>query len=106
MTIDGNNVVMQTTVHADHMFYDDAVSDEPNVAFEIFAAADANADNAITLDELAVKDIRAESRYQVGSTRDVQGNEITNLRQYLEHQATTVGHINGEGHCEDTIATL
>lgn len=106
MTIDGNNVVMQSTIHADHLFYDDAVSDEPNVSFDIFAQSDTNTDNAITLDELAARDIRVETRYQVGSTLDVEGKEITNLRQYVEHQATTVGHINGEGHCEDTIATL
>jgi hypothetical protein len=106
MTIDGNNVVMQSTIHADHLFYDDAVSDEPNVSFDLFATADTNADNALALDELAATDIRTQTRYQVGSTRDVEGKEITNLRQFLEHQTTTVGHINGEGHCEDTIATL
>lgn len=105
MTIDGGNVVMQSTIHADHLFYDDAVSDEPNVSFDIFAAADTNADGAITFAELAAKDIRAETRYQVGSITDLDGNEITNLQQYLEHQVTTVGHVNGEGHCEDTIAT-
>jgi hypothetical protein len=105
MTIDGDNVAMQSTIHADHLFYDDAISDEPNVAFDLFAEADANADNTVTLDELAAKDIRTQTRYQVGSTRDVEGKEITNLRQFLEYQTTTVGHINGEGHCEDTIVT-
>jgi hypothetical protein len=106
MTIDGDNVVMQSTIHADHLFYDDAVSDEPNVAFDLFATADADNDNAITLEELGTTDIRTQTRYQVGSNRDLEGKEITNLRQFLEKQVTTVGHINGEGHCEDTIATL
>lgn len=107
-SIDGNELVAQATIHADHLFYDDAVSDEPNVAFQLFADADgatgSPADGAITLDELAAVDIRGEARYQVGSNTDLSGNPITNLRQYLELQTTTVGHINGEGHCEDQLA--
>jgi hypothetical protein len=105
--IDGGAATMQATIHADHFFYDDAVSEEPNVMFPLIAAADgaagAPADGAITMDELAAVDIRAQPRYQVGSSRDAAGKEITNLRQYIELQATTLGHINGEGHCEDLI---
>ncbi len=105
--VDGNAVTMQSTIHADHFFYDDAVSEEPGVAFQLIADADGlagtPADGAITLAELAAVDIRSQTRYQVGSNRDPAGNEITNLRQYLELQATTLGHINGEGHCEDLI---
>jgi hypothetical protein len=103
--IDGNAVTMQATIHADHFFYDDAVAEEPDLAFQLIADADgmagAPADGAISLAELAAVDIRAQPRYQVGSSRDPAGNAITNLRQYLELQATTLGHINGEGHCED-----
>lgn len=102
--VDGNDVKMQSTIHADHFFYDDAVSEEPDVAFQLVADADGAAgDGAITLAELAAVDIRAQTRYQVGSNRDPAGNAITNLRQYIEHQATTLGHINGEGHCEDLV---
>lgn len=102
--ITDGNVVVQSTIHADHFFYDDAVSEEPNVAFDLIASADAApADGAITLEELAAVDIRAETRYQVGSNRDPSGAAIVNLRQYVEHQATTLGHINGEGHCEELI---
>lgn len=97
--IDGNAVTMQATIHADHFFYDDAVSDEPLVRFQLIADADRDNDGMVTLDELAARDIRGETRYQVGSNRDVQGNAIVNLRQYIELQATTLGHINGEGHC-------
>ena len=57
----------------------------------------------ITLAELAAKDIRSETRYQVGSLRDPDGATVTNLKQYLEVQAGTLGHINGEGHCEDIV---
>jgi hypothetical protein len=103
-TVDGNDVRAQATIHADHLFYDDAVSEEPNVAFQIIADADTNTDNAVTLAELAAVDIRGETRYQVGSLKDPAGNTITNLRQYVEHQVVTLGHINGEGHCEDQLA--
>ena len=106
--IDGNTARMQATIHADHFFYDDAVSEEPNVMFQLIADADgaagapgAPADGAITMAELAAVDIRAQTRYQVGSNRDAAGDAITNLRQYLELQATTLGHINGEGHCDE-----
>ncbi len=105
--IDGGAATMQATIHADHFFYDDAVSEEPNVMFQLIADADgaagAPADGAITMDELAAVDIRSQTRYQVGSNRDAAGKEITNLRQYIELQATTLGHINGEGHCEDLV---
>ena len=101
--IDGDAAIMQATIHADHFFYDDAVSDEPGVAFQLIADSDANDDGAITLAELAARDIRGETRYQVGSKRDASGAAITNLGQYLELQATTLGHLNGEGHCDDLI---
>ena len=38
--------------------------------------------------------------------RDAAGGAITNLRQYLELQATTLGHINGEGHCDELDVLL
>lgn len=102
-------ITMQSTIHADHLFYDDAVSPEPEVSFQLIADADgadgSTPDGAITLAELAATDIRAQARYQVGSNRAPDGSAITNLLQYLELQATTVGHINGEGHCEDVIVT-
>lgn len=103
--LDGGDITLQATIHADHFFYDDAISEEPNVMFQLIADADGAAgtpaDGAISLAELAAVDIRAQTRYQVGSNRDATGKEITNLRQYIELQATTLGHINGEGHCDE-----
>lgn len=101
--VDADAVTVQSTIHADHFFYDDAVSPEPAVAFQLVADSDADGDGAVTLAELAMRDIRGETRYQVGSKRDAKGDPIVNLAQYLELQATTLGHINGEGHCEDLI---
>jgi hypothetical protein len=106
--VDGNTLAARATIHADHLFYDDAVSDEPNVAFQLIADADGadgtTADGAITFAELAAVDLRGQARYQVGSLRDPAGAAIVNLAQYIVHQVTTVGHINGEGHCEDVVA--
>lgn len=106
-SVDGNELVAQATIHADHLFYDDAVSEEPNLAFQLIADADGadgtTADGTITFDELAAVDIRGQTRYQVGSLKDPAGNTITNLLQYIQHQVVTLGHINGEGHCEDQI---
>lgn len=105
-SVDGNNLVAQATIHADHLFYDDAVSDEPNLAFQLIADSDADGDGTITLEELAATDIRGEARYQVGSLVHPSGVAIENLRQYIELQVVTLGHINGEGHCEDQLAQL
>lgn len=99
--LDGNTVTMQATIHADHLFYDDLVSSEPNVAFDLIAASDgadgSAPDGIVTLAELAMKDITSEARYQVGSF------PVDDLREFIEHQVGTVGHVNGEGHCEDVI---
>jgi len=103
--IDGNDATIQATIHSDHLFFDDATSPEPDIAFQLVADADgkagAAADGMITLAELEATDIRTQTRYQVGSLRDSAGQAIVNLKQYIEVQATTVGHINGEGHCAD-----
>jgi hypothetical protein len=84
----------QITVHGDHMFYDDLDSPTPNVAFDLIASADADGDGDVTEAELRLVDISSEERYQVGS------RDITDLWTFLEVQSTTLGHIDGEGHCE------
>ncbi|MCB9753813.1 MAG: hypothetical protein H6713_28045 [Myxococcales bacterium] len=84
----------ELTIHADHLFYDDLDSSEPNVAFDLVAAADADADGVITQVELAALDITTQARYQVGS------RDITDLWGYISAQTATLGHIDGEGHCE------
>jgi len=85
----------EITVHADHLFYDDLDSEEPNVAFDALAAADAlgDGDGVVTEGELRAFDITAEARYQVGS------RDIVDLWGFLSAQTRTVGHVDGEGHC-------
>lgn len=91
---DGATATSQITIHADHLFYDDLDSEEPNVAFDLVAAADADGDGIVTIEELAATDITAEERYQVGS------RDIADLQGFVAAQTSTLGHIDGEGHCE------
>ncbi|MGA9522055.1 MAG: hypothetical protein WBV82_11350 [Myxococcaceae bacterium] len=86
----------QLTIHGDHLVYDDLFSETPNVAFQLIADADADQDGEITEAELQATDIRTQARYQVGSTG------ITDLWRFIRFQSTSVGHIDGEGHCEVT----
>lgn len=95
--IDGNDASSVLTIHADHLFYDDLVSEEPGVRFDAIAAADGDQDGDITADELSAVDITGFERYQVGSF------DVTDLWTFVDHQTSTVGHIDGEGHCEIAI---
>ena len=94
---DGGIVATVLTLHGDHLFYDDLFAAEPNVAFQLIADSDTNADGEVTMAELRGKDIRPEAAYQVGSTG------IVNLGDFIAYQTGSLGHIDGEGHCEETI---
>ncbi len=93
-SVDGSGASSVLTIHADHLFYDDLVSEEPSVRFDAVAAADGDGDGDITTDELSAVDITGFDRYQVGSS------DVTDLWTFVDHQTSTVGHIDGEGHCE------
>jgi len=81
---------LQITVHADHLFYDSLVSEEPALRFDPIAAADADDDGDVTMDELGAADIGA---YDPGNL------PIDDLWSFLAAQAQTMGHVDGEGHC-------
>lgn len=98
--VDGGTSKAELTIHGDHLFYDDLVARAPNLAFELIAAADGNGDGQVTRDELAARDITREARYQVGSF------PVKNLWEFITHQVTTLGHIDGEGHCTTISAQL
>ncbi len=91
---DGGQATSQITIHADHLFYDDLVSDDPNVAFDLVASADTDGDGNVTEAELAALDISGEDRYQVGDL------PVTDLWGFISAQTKTLGHIDGEGHCD------
>ncbi|WP_428264643.1 hypothetical protein [Haliangium sp.] len=96
--VDGGRAATVLTLHADHLFYDDLISAEPDVRFDALAAADdagdGDGDGEISAAELSAVDISGFERYQVGSF------PVTDLWAFLEHQVGTLGHIDGEGHCE------
>lgn len=85
---------VQLTIHGDHLFADDLFSETPSARFDLYASADANGDGDITQAELKAVDLRPLENYQVG------GTGITDLWNFIEHLTTSLGHIDGEGHCE------
>lgn len=90
----GAPAAVQLTIHGDHLFYDDLFSETPSVRFELIAGADTDGDGDITRAELEAVDIRPLANYQVGST------DIVDLWSFIAHLTSTLGHIDGEGHCE------
>lgn len=91
----GETAVFQITVHADHLFYDSLVATEPQLRFQPLADADADDDGEITTAELAAADIGA---YDPGN------EDLDDLWSFLVAQQRTVGHVDGEGHCEASAA--
>lgn len=90
----GKPGAVQITIHGDHLFLDDLFSETPMVLFGLAAQADGDGDGDITRAELKAVDLRPLANYQIGSTG------ITDLWHFLEHLTTSLGHIDGEGHCE------
>jgi hypothetical protein len=97
VTVDGATATTEITIHGDHLFYDDLVSATPMVAFELIATSDGDGDGTVTQAELAARDISTQARYQVGNTG------IGDLWRFIAYQATTVGHIDGESHCDTMV---
>jgi hypothetical protein len=91
---DDAEATSQMTLHSDHLFYDDLDLPEPNVTFDLVAMADAEPDGTVTPEELRAVDISGLPNYGVGS------RDIDDLWAFIEAQTTTLGHIDGEGHCD------
>ena len=82
----------QITVHADHFFYDSLVAEEPQVVFQALADADSDEDGTITRAELEATGI--------GSYDPGNDDTVNDLWTWLEAQSRTLGHVDGEGHCD------
>jgi len=98
---DGGEASVQLTIHGDHFFYNSLVNPEAALEFQVIADADADNDGNITMGELenfAGDDFKALDNYDVGDLG------VDNLYDYLQAQSATIGHIDGEGHCETTPA--
>jgi hypothetical protein len=96
----GGTDVIQLTIHGDHLYYDDLQASEAKVRFDNIAAADANGDGVITLEELALVKLASfpidgsKGTYGTGSAAG-----INDLRAFVEALSRTVGHYRGEGEC-------
>jgi len=103
---------VEVTLHLDHLFWDDHDAEEPRLLFGPLAYA-AGDDDHLTLDELrqqSLTDLRDDNGDPLV---DEKGTPIVyvprvelrenNLREYLSDSALTLGHFNGEGHCQYEI---
>jgi hypothetical protein len=93
-TVEPNgHATFQITVHADHLFYDSLVAEEPQLLFDAIAAADSDDDGEVTRAELEARDI---GNYDPGN------EDADDLWSWLVAQHRTLGHVDGEGHCQAT----
>jgi hypothetical protein len=103
MVKSGSISVIELTIHGDHFFYDDLQSPSAKIRGANIAAADANGDGLITLDELAKKKlatIPAEAgKYGTGSA-----SGVNDLAAFVTALGRTVGHFRGEGECVATAS--
>jgi hypothetical protein len=93
----GGDDVSELTTHGDHLYYDRLMaSSDPAVKtslrFDEKAAADANNDGEITLEELFATPIDVR-KY------DPSGLDAPSLGAFMTSLARTVGHFRGEGEC-------
>ncbi|MBL8679979.1 MAG: hypothetical protein JNK05_12470 [Myxococcales bacterium] len=88
----------QVTIHADHLFYDGLQNSDAKVRFNAIAGADRNMDRMISLDELAMVDL---TTLPMGQYRTGSAPNVNNLRDFVTALVGTVGHFNGEGHCDE-----
>jgi hypothetical protein len=100
----GGNVDAQITVHGDHFFYDDLQSESARLRFQAIADADVapigNGDGTVTLEELARVDLTTLPSTQYGGG-DM--GRVRTLRDFVTAISATVGHFNGEGHCQERV---
>lgn len=82
------------TVHGDHLFYDGLEDADAGLQGLPILQADADGDGSVTLDELSAVSI-AGLGHTVG-----QYSEVTDLAAFVTHLTRTLGHVDGEGHCE------
>ncbi len=102
----------QVTTHWDHLFFDSLALDEAGMRFDAIAAA---GDDVITLEDLSSQRL-AELRGLDGEPLvDEEGAPVVydpgstplsepTLRGMVEAVTATVGHLDGEGHCEYTTS--
>lgn len=104
-------VEVELTVHLDHLFFD-SLAEEPAMRFDPMAAV-ADDEGVVTWDALASQRLSDMRGVDGAPLRDATGSfvvydpashalEERNLQQFVLAAASTMGHFNGEGHCEYT----
>lgn len=94
----GGQAEAQLTIHGDHLFYDDLLSSDAVLRGENLALADADADGEVTQSELSafpLANIPGDS-----GPYGVAASDVDDFGGYLDAATRTLGHFNGEGHCE------
>ncbi|AUX45637.1 hypothetical protein SOCE26_071320 [Sorangium cellulosum] len=96
LVTNGGTDLVELTIHGDHFFYDDLQAAAAKRRFGPIAAADADDDGAVTLEELAAVRLVAieEGPYGTGSAGDVD-----DLGAFVAQLSRTIGHFRGEGEC-------
>lgn len=93
---DGAEDVSELTTHGDHLFYDrlqaGATGTVTSLRFDTLAAADADGDGEVTLDELAAAQLDVK-------LYDPSGLPAGDMKAFVSALARTVGHFRGEGEC-------
>jgi len=90
----GGEATTELTLHGDHLFYDGLEAEDAAVRGQAIVDADTDADGEVTLAELEAVDV-AGLGYTVG-----QYSEVTNLAEFVTFLTRTLGHVDGEGHCQ------
>ncbi len=88
----------QLTIHGDHLFYDDLLSSDAVLRGANLAMADADDDGEVTQAELSALPLANIPGDQ--GPYGVAASDVDDLGGYLEAATRTLGHFNGEGHCE------
>lgn len=98
----GGDLSVELTIHGDHFFFDDLQGNEAELRFDAIAAADANDDGEVTLEELAQVDLDTlpEGTYGTGGA-----SGVFDLRDFVTTLARLVGHFRGEGECTPVART-
>lgn len=86
-------------VHGEHLFYDDLQSHQAVLRFDPIAAADADGDGEITLDELSAVNL---VEIPVGTYGTGSAVGINTLGDFVTAQAQSVVHYRGNGGCIST----
>jgi hypothetical protein len=90
----GGTAETELTIHGDHFFYDGLEDPDAGLQGLPILTADADADGMVSLEELEAVAV-APLGHTVG-----QYSEVTDMRAFVTHLSQTLGHVDGEGHCQ------